>query len=204
MGCAGEGDWQAWTSGQPSPAQAHGQLGGFDAAATSAMATPTAEPSPQPEPEPAMPEGAQLSSYTLIFSPSDADHAGQHSQGLPLPLKTESSRSCVHVSDVLHCLSLHCAREWRVLDAQSRASACGAMTQGVPSHRAEPPRDMTDADEDLIGGGKALELLEVWQGVFQGSRLVKAGKYTMGRKSLPCWTQEYRSIQHLKHPLGPA
>ncbi|CAL5229785.1 g13174 [Coccomyxa viridis] len=92
---AGEGDWQAWTSGQPSPAQAHGQLGGFDAAATSAMATPTAEPSPQPEPEPAMPE--------------------------------------------------------------------------------EPPRDMTDADEDLIGGGKALELLEVWQGVFQGSRLVKAG-----------------------------
>lgn len=41
---------------------------------------------------------------------------------------------------------------------------------------AEPPRDMTDEDEDLIGSGKAVELVEVWQGLFQGTRLVKAGE----------------------------
>ena len=40
---------------------------------------------------------------------------------------------------------------------------------------AEPPRDMTDEDEDLIGSGHAIELLEVWQGLFKGDRLVKAG-----------------------------
>jgi hypothetical protein len=34
---------------------------------------------------------------------------------------------------------------------------------------------MTDEDEDLIGSGRAVELLEVWQGHFRGSRLVKAG-----------------------------
>ena len=34
---------------------------------------------------------------------------------------------------------------------------------------------MSEEDEDLIGSGKALELLEVWQGVFKGTRLVKAG-----------------------------
>ena len=38
---------------------------------------------------------------------------------------------------------------------------------------------MTDEDEDLIGSGKALELLEVWQGTFKGSRLVKAGTYKL-------------------------
>ena len=40
---------------------------------------------------------------------------------------------------------------------------------------AEPPRDVTDEDEDLIGSGRAVELLEVWQGLFRGDRLVKAG-----------------------------
>ena len=40
---------------------------------------------------------------------------------------------------------------------------------------AEPPRDVTDEDEDLIGSGNAVELLEVWQGLFRGDRLVKAG-----------------------------
>ena len=34
---------------------------------------------------------------------------------------------------------------------------------------------MTDEDEDLIGSGNAVELLEVWQGLFRGDRLVKAG-----------------------------
>ncbi len=34
---------------------------------------------------------------------------------------------------------------------------------------------MTDEDEDLIASGRAVELLEVWQGLFRGSRLVKAG-----------------------------
>ena len=37
---------------------------------------------------------------------------------------------------------------------------------------------MTDEDEDLIGSGKAVELHEVWQGVFTGSRVVKAGTAT--------------------------
>ncbi len=37
---------------------------------------------------------------------------------------------------------------------------------------------MTDEDEDFIGSGKAVELHEVWQGVFTGSRLVKAGTAT--------------------------
>ncbi len=62
-----------------------------------------------------------------------------------------------------------------MLNAQGVVSACGMKIQGIHARHAEPPRDMTEEDEDLIGSGKAVELLEVWQGVFRGTKLVKAG-----------------------------
>ena len=104
MACAGATDWQAWNGGQPSPAQAHGQLGGFDAAATSAMATPPAEPSTQPEPEPAMPEGAPLSGYTLLSSLSDAVPHQSTFVGLALYLRTQEAAAALLYEWYLHCL----------------------------------------------------------------------------------------------------
>ena len=77
----------------------------------------------------------------------------------------------------MQCIALLCIarRKGCELNAQVEFLPTVSRLLSIHARHAEPPRDMSEEDEDLIGSGKALELLEVWQGVFKGTRLVKAG-----------------------------